>query len=39
MKRGKFVGLCIIVFIIALIVGVAIKFVIKPAWSKKYNVE
>lgn len=32
-------GLCIIVFIIALIVGVATKFVIKPAWSKKYNVE
>ncbi len=38
MKRGKFVGLCILVFVIALIVGVVTKF-IKPEWAKKYSVE
>lgn len=38
MKRGKFVGLCILVFILALIVGVVTKFM-KPTWAKKYNIE
>lgn len=39
MKTGKFVGICILVFIVALIIGVITKFAIKPAWAKKYSVE
>lgn len=39
MKRGKFVGLCILVFIIFTIVGVISKFAIQPAWKKQYSVK
>lgn len=39
MKTGKFVGICIFVFILSLIVGVMTKMVIKPYWAKKYSVE
>lgn len=39
MRTGKFVGICILVFILALIVGVITKIAIKPGWTKKYSVE
>lgn len=39
MKTGKFVGICILVFIVAFIIGAITKFVIKPEWAKKYSVE
>ena len=39
MKTGKFVGICILVFILALIVGVITKIAIKPSWAKKYSVD
>lgn len=39
MKTGKFVGICILVFVVALIIGVITKFAIKPGWAKKYSVE
>ena len=39
MKTGKFIGLCILVFIIFVIVGVISKFAIKPEWAKKYSVK
>lgn len=39
MKTVKFVGICILVFIVAIIIGVITKFAIKPWWSKKYSVE
>ncbi len=40
-KRGKgmFIFVCILVFIVSLIIGIASKTIIKPAWSKKYAVE
>lgn len=39
-KKGKKVsiGLCILIFLLAVIVGAASKFLIKPAWSKQYSV-
>lgn len=39
MKRGKFVGVYILVFLLALGAGVVSKFVIKPACIKKYQVK
>jgi len=36
MRTGKFVGICILVFIGAFIVGIITKAMIKPAWAKKY---
>ena len=39
MKRGKFVGLCILVFILFFIVGIITKFAIQPAWKKQYSVK
>lgn len=39
MKKGKFVGICILVFIVALIIGVITKVTLKPGWAKKYSVE
>lgn len=39
MKRGKFVRLCVLVFIIALIFGAASKFLFIPSWAKKYQVK
>ena len=40
-KRGKgmFIFVCILVFIVSFIIGIASKTIIKPAWSKKYAVE
>ena len=38
MKKGTFVALCVVVFILALAVGVVSKG-IKPAWSSKYSVK
>ncbi len=38
MKTGKFVGICILIFIVALLIGIITKFVIKPSWAKKYSV-
>lgn len=38
MKKGKFIALCVVVFILALAVGVASKG-IRPAWSSKYSVK
>ena len=37
MKRGKFVGLSILVFIVAFGIGIASKFM-TPSWAKKYTV-
>lgn len=39
MRRRKFVGFGILVFVIALLAGVASKGLIKPAWVKDYSVE
>lgn len=39
MRTGKFVGISILVFIVALIIGAITKVAIKPNWSKKYSVE
>ena len=39
MKRGKFVELCILVFILFFIVGIITKFAIQPAWKKQYSVK
>ncbi len=39
MRTGKFIGICILVFILSLIIGIITKIVIKPSWSKKYSVE
>lgn len=39
MKRGKFVGLCILVFVLFFIVGIITKFAIQPAWKKQYSVK
>lgn len=39
MKRGKFVGLCILVFFLALGASVVTKVAIKPAWANKYQVK
>lgn len=39
MRTGKFVGISILVFIVALIIGAITKVAIKPSWSKKYSVE
>ena len=39
MRRRKFVGLGILVFVLAFLAGVASKGLIKPAWAKKYTVE
>ncbi|HFI0448546.1 TPA: prolyl oligopeptidase family serine peptidase [Streptococcus suis] len=39
MRRRKFVGLGILVFVLAVLVGVASKGFIKPAWVKDYSVE
>ncbi|HFI0695635.1 TPA: alpha/beta hydrolase fold domain-containing protein [Streptococcus suis] len=39
MRRRKFVGLGILVFVLAVLAGVASKGLIKPAWVKDYSVE
>ena len=38
MKTGKFVGLCILVFIVFFVIGIMSKG-IKGSWAKKYSVE
>ena len=40
-KRGKgmFIFICIMVFILSFMIGIATKVVIKPSWAKKYSVE
>ncbi len=38
MKTGKFVGLCILVFIVFFVIGIVSKG-IKGSWAKKYSVE
>lgn len=38
MKTGKFVGLCILVFIVFFVMGIVSKG-IKGSWAKKYSVE
>ena len=37
-EKGKFIALCVVVFILALAVGVVSKG-IRPAWSSKYSVK
>ena len=39
MKRGKFVGLCILIFILTFILGIISKFAIQPSWKKEYSVK
>ncbi|HFI0326515.1 TPA: hypothetical protein ACGO3U_001318 [Streptococcus suis] len=39
MRRRKFVGLAILVFVLAVLAGVASKGLIKPAWVKDYSVQ
>ena len=39
MKRGKFVGLCILIFVLTFILGIISKFAIQPAWKKQYSVK
>ncbi|HEM3577916.1 TPA: alpha/beta hydrolase [Streptococcus suis] len=39
MRRRKFVGLGILVFVLAVLAGVASKGLIKPAWVKDYSIE
>ncbi|HEM3725533.1 TPA: alpha/beta hydrolase [Streptococcus suis] len=39
MRRRKFVGLGILVFVLAVLAGVTSKGLIKPAWVKDYSVE
>ncbi|MGQ7468226.1 prolyl oligopeptidase family serine peptidase [Streptococcus suis] len=39
MRRRKFVGLGILVFVLAVLAGVTSKELIKPAWVKDYSVE
>ena len=39
MKTGKFVGICIIVFVLSLVLGVITKVIIKPSWAKKYSLK
>lgn len=38
MKTGKFIGLCVLVFIVFFVVGIMSKS-IKGSWAKKYSVE
>ncbi len=38
MRKGKFMGLCILAFLVALSAGVASKLLIKPSWASKYQV-
>lgn len=39
MKRGKFVGLCILIFVLTFILGIISKFAIQPSWKKEYSVK
>ncbi|HFI0634792.1 TPA: prolyl oligopeptidase family serine peptidase [Streptococcus suis] len=39
MRRRRFVGLGILVFVLAVLAGAASKGLIKPAWAKDYSVE
>ena len=39
MKKGKFVGLCILIFILTFILGIISKFAIQPSWKKEYSVK
>ncbi|HFI0634071.1 TPA: alpha/beta hydrolase fold domain-containing protein [Streptococcus suis] len=39
MRRRRFVGLSILVFVLAVLAGVASKGLIKPTWAKNYSVE
>ena len=39
MRRRRFVGLGILLFVLAVLAGVASKGLIKPAWAKKYTDE
>lgn len=38
MKTGKFIGLCVLVFIVFFVVGIMSKS-IKGSWAKKYSLE
>ena len=38
MKKGKFVGLCIFIFVLTFILGIISKFAIQPSW-KEYSVK
>ena len=37
-KRGRFVALCVLVFLLALTAGAASKVLIKPGWASRYTV-
>ena len=39
MKKGKFVGLCIFIFVLTFILGIISKFAIQPSWKKEYSVK
>ena len=39
MKRGKFVELCILIFVLTFILGIISKFAIQPSWKKEYSVK
>lgn len=40
-KRGKgmFTFICILVFILSMMIGIASKLLIKPSWTKEYSVK
>ena len=38
MRTSKFVGICILVFLVSFIMGMITKLVLKPIWAKKYSV-
>lgn len=39
MKKGKFVGLCIFIFVLTFILGIISKFAIQPSWKNEYSVK
>ena len=39
MKKCKFVGLCIFIFVLTFILGIISKFAIQPSWKKEYSVK
>ena len=39
MKKGKFVGLCIFIFVLTFRLGIISKFAIQPSWKKEYSVK
>lgn len=39
MKTGRFVGLCVLAFVLAAGLGAASKVLVKPAWTSEYEVD